>query len=163
MPTFFRGSNNGQVGRTLGCIDDHTKATIKFIEIKEADNITFKQHQSIITRVTVAHNCNFQFLHTIGNDIYIYVFGDRIGQVTISGLSFTSAGTDDCGNNKQHGFEKIMEWYEKYRVAANQKPIQILIGTKPIEGFVVALSGDIVDPSTRMMQYNLTMMVLPEK
>jgi hypothetical protein len=163
MPTFFTG---GPVGRTVGCVDDHTEGTMRLVDIKE-ENIEFSQHKSIITRVTVSHNCNFQFLHTIGNDIYIYVFGDRIGQITISGLSFPATNVYPGGEGcevGEHGFEHIMRWYEQYRVARRQDPIQITIGAnKTIKGFVVALTGDVVDPATRMFQYNLQMMVLPER
>jgi hypothetical protein len=160
MPTFFTG---GAVGRVVQLEDDHTQGTVRFVSM--TDEIRHRQHRSIITRLTVSHQCNYQFLHTIGNEIYIYVFGDRIGQVTLSGLSF-AAECNPCATGPQdskHGFEKVLAWYEEYRVAARRDPIEVLIGETPIKAFVVALSGDVVDPSTRMMQWNLTCMILPKK
>jgi len=162
MPTFFTG---GAAGRVVQLADDHTQGTLRFVDIKFPDQITFTAHKSIITRLTVAHQCNYQFLHTVGNEIYIYVFGDRIGQVTISGMSFTEAccGPTNPFSGNGHGFEEIMKWYEAHRVAAQQQPIEVMIGQTGIQGFVVGLSGDVVDPATRLMQFGLTIMVLPKK
>jgi hypothetical protein len=161
MPTFFSADGTAPVGRVVQCLDDHTQGTMKFVELLAPAGLQFSTHRSIFTRLTVSHQCNYQFLHTIGNEIYIYVFGDRIGQIQLSGLSFTS----DCqsGSDGQHGFEKVLQWYEQYRVAARRDPITIMIGQTAIRGFAVALSGDVVDPGTRMMQWGLTLMVLPKK
>ncbi len=162
MPTFFMAEGgSAPVGRVIQLPDDHTQGTLRFVSISDPEDITFKTHKSIITRLTVAHQCNYQFLHTIGNEIYIYVFGDRVGQITLSGLSFTV----DCESREEpkHGFEQVLEWYEKYRVAARKDPIELMIGATGISGFVVGLSGDVIDPSTRMMQWNLSIMVLPKK
>lgn len=159
MPVFFTAdSGDAAVGRTIALEDAHTQGTTSVFSMDP--NISWQVQRSIITRITMAHQCNFQFLHSIGNDIYIYVFGDRIGQITVSGLSMTQ----ECDSrDTEHGFEKIMRWYGENRVAARKTPIKLTIGSTPIEGFVVGLTGDLVDPSTRVIQYGLTLMVLPEK
>ena len=164
MPTFFGA---GAVGRTVVCRDDHTQGTTTFLSTNP--KLGWTSQKSIITRLMLAYQGNYQFLHTIGNDVYVYVFGDRIGQITISGMSMTS----DCGcgakggggdpTGKQHGFELIMAWYQKNRIANRKAPIIITIGSTAIEGFVVGLNGEAADPATRLVQYSLTMMVLPEK
>lgn len=152
MPTFFGG---GPIGRTVGCDDTHAEGTTVFV--KTSPNITWNAQRSIITRVTVAYQGNFQFLHTIGNDVYVYVFGDRIGQITISGLSLTSC---DGG---QHGFEKMLQWYGENRLAVRKQPIEVWVGNTPIKGFVAGITGDVIDPSTRIVQYGLQLAVLPGK
>ena len=45
----------------------------------------YRSLQSIITRVGVSKQCSAQLLHTLGDDTYIYTFGHRVGQITISG------------------------------------------------------------------------------
>jgi len=154
MPTFFEGA----VGRTIGCVDESTSGSATLVDLQP--EITWDSQQSIITRVTISHQGNYQFLHTMGNDVYIYVFGDRIGQITISGLSMAS-NCSSYGN--RHGFELMLEWYRNTRVAARKFPIQISIGQVAMEVFVVGLNGDLVDPSTRIMQYQLSTVLLPEK
>lgn len=128
--------------------------------INISEPINFQAQKSIITRVTVSQETNHQFLHTLGGDIYIYVFGDRIGQMTISGLSFSI----DCDNpdDQAHGFEYIMDWYNQYKLSRQQKPITVMIGQTPITGFVAGLSGGVFDHRMFMMNYDLSLMVLPQ-
>lgn len=159
MPTFFTNQDGkAPIGRVVQIVDDHSQGTLQFTRIKD-NNITFASHRSIITRMTLGHQCNTQFLHTIGNEIYIYVFGDRIGQVTLSGISFAA----DCNGARTHGFEEVLRWYEQYRVAAQRDPVKVMIGQTGMNGFVVGLNGDVIDPAMRLMQWSLTLMVLPGK
>ena len=121
--------------------------------------------RSIITRITVAMSGNYQFLHTIGNDIYIYAFGDRIGQVTVSGLAMAGpcSSCDTGPTGKKHGFDYVYRWYLDNRLAARKAPVRVTLGDTNIDGFVVGLSGDAVDPQTRIMQYNLQIAAVPFK
>lgn len=41
-----------------------------------------------VTGFSVEQGTNVQFLHTINNFIYTYVFGDRIGELIVSGIGF---------------------------------------------------------------------------
>ena len=161
MPVFFANPRDqAPVGRVIGCQDEHTAGTLHFVS--SDPGIGFQQHKSIITRMTVSQQGNFQFLHTIGNDVYIYVFGDRMGSVTLSGLSFTY----DCNSpgDSDHGFEKIYDWYRDSRVAKRRTPVRVHLGQRTtFEGFVVGVTGDVVDPSTRIMQYGIQMVTIPER
>lgn len=159
MPLFFAGSSSASSpGRTIAFPDPHARGATTFI--RTSPTFGWSSEQSIITRVTLAHRGNYQFLHSIGNDIYVYVFGDRIGQATISGLSMSQ----DCETpgRRDHGFERVLRWYRDNRLAQQKTPVVLTIGSTPIEGFIVGVDGDIVDPSTRLMQYSLTMVILPE-
>jgi hypothetical protein len=102
---------------------------------------------------------NYQFLHTIGNDVYIYVFGDRMGQVTFHGISFAQA----CGSGEgSTGFELLEKWYNENRIAARKKPVKVTIGAGLVfNGFVVGLTGDVQDSVHRTVQYSLTISLLP--
>ena len=146
----------------------------------EADpNITYSGEKSIITRVGISCAGNYQFLHTIGNDVYIYVFGDRMGEVTLHGISFQGdcqggggggiAGvnpTTTLGNpaTGKHGFELLYDWYKKNRIAARQTPIDVTIGTgTTFRGFVTSLTGDVQDTLRRTIQFTITIALLPDK
>ena len=154
MPSFFRGA----AGRAVGCADPQTLGTIRLTNVVDSP-ILWRTHQSIITRLTLSTQGNFQFLHTIGNDIYIYVFGDRVGQVTLSGLSLAG-----CEGAYGHGIEQILRWYGENRVARRKSPVIVSIGAATaIEGFVTGLTADTLDAQTRIMQYSLQLAVLPEK
>ena len=158
MPVMFVG---GQIGRVVSLKDHHAAGSVKFLEVKPPYG--FDTHKAIITRVTVAHQGNYQFLHTMGGDVYIYVFGDRIGSLTLSGLGFTT-NDSDCASGGKHGFEYLLDYYKENRVANRKKPVEVTVGkSTAFDAFLVGINEDVVDPKTRIVQYNYQMVVVPEK
>lgn len=163
MPTFFTGAGGfAPAGRTIALPDYHAQGTTSLVEVDPA--LKYVSQQSIITRLALSHQANVQFLHTVGNDVYIYVFGDRMGRIVISGLSLAADCGGASGGGNEHGFEKILRWYRDNRVVRRKAPVRVTIGAATtIEGFVVNLDGDIVDPLARVMQYTLVLATIPER
>lgn len=164
MPVVFAGG----AGKIIALNDPAVQGIIPLVTVGKGNAsvssvtpINFQNQKSLITRVTVSQQTNHQFLHTLGGDIYIYVFGDRIGQMTISGLS----AAVDCDNpdDNQHGFEKIMAWYNQYKLSAYAKPITVAIGNTTLIGFVAGLNGSVFDHRLFLMQFDLTLMLVPQK
>jgi hypothetical protein len=172
MPVVF-SNNTGRVSQ----INDKVAAGCLSLAVIEknnpAESLSFQQHKTIITRVGVSSSGNFQFLHTIGNEVYIYVFGDRIGAITLTGLSFESScsGSFNRGEDplqpsdaREHGFESLYNWYKKNRVAVRQKPISVTIGRDTtFQGFVTGLNGDVQDVQNRTVTFQLTLATLPTR
>lgn len=139
--------------------------------------ISYTSHKAIITQVGISAAGNYQFLHTIGNDVYVYVFGDRMGSVTLSGVSFQGdcqgggGGTAGLQNTTtfpaasgKHGFELLYDWYKDNRIASRLAPIDITIGkSTTFKGFVIALQGNIKDPVYRTVDFQISIATLPEK
>jgi hypothetical protein len=99
-------------------------------------------------------------LHTLGNDIFIYVFGDRVGQIMLEGLSFV----ENCGGGGgQHGMEQMLEYYKNNKLSSKKDPVQILIGGTTITGFITGMTNDVVDPKTWLAKYQLSVAIMPEK
>jgi hypothetical protein len=175
MPIIFTGNT----GRVTALVDSVAAGSFSLATVKGdgAENITYQTHRSIITKVGMSSRGNYQFFHTIGDDVYVYVFGDRMGEIAIHGISFQSntclsAGTPastskiNPGNNNQskHGFELLYQWYLKNRISANAEPILITLGSStPFFGFVTSLTSDLADPLSRTVSYRLTVAVLPSK
>lgn len=146
----------GKRGRVVRLNDAAAQANIQFLKVEP--KIKYENELSIITRMTMSQQVNVQFLHTIGAHIYIYVFGDRIGNVGLSGLAFHAA----C-DNPGSGAEKMYKWYKKNRVSNRRRPVKVSIGEELIEGFVVSFSEDVVDPSIGLVQWNVNMVTLPSE
>lgn len=145
----------------------------------ELGGISYTRHNTIITRIGIAAAGNYQFLHTIGNDVYVYVFGDRMGQVQLHGLSFMRS-EDVCSGlansaigsptphiagagGGKHGFELLFEWYTDNRIAARKDPVRVTIGTNTnFKGFVTAASGNVQDVLHRTIQFQMTISLLPD-
>ena len=165
MPVVF-SSNTGRVTQ----INDNVAAGCLSLATVENDDpanrLSYLVHRTIITRLGVSSSGNFQFLHTIGNDVYIYVFGDRMGSITLSGLSFATGCTDVMlgSSNESHGFERLYAWYRRNRLAVRQSPIAVTIGRDTtFQGFVTGLTGDIQDTANRTVTFQLTLATLPDR
>ena len=163
MPVIFEG-NTGRVSLvddkvaqgaiSLGKIEGQPSATTT----PSGATLSFIDHKTIITRIGISTSGNFQFLHTMGNDVFVYVFGDRMGDITLHGLCFA----DDCNAGQKHGFEWLDDWYLKSRMAQNRDPVTVTIGQGTVfKGFITGLTGDVKDAMTRTIQYQITVSMLP--
>ncbi len=114
-----------------------------------------------VTRVTVREQANFQFLHTLGNFIYVYVFGDRVGHLGISGLAFHQA----CGfEGGTIGVEDVMQFYRENKISKRASPLKVTIGTSlTMEVFLLGAHYDVVDPQNKICQFDLTFAQLPQE
>lgn len=162
MTIIFQG-NAGRVSHTK---DNVAEGCISLGAIEVAGSNPFRGGEdvlSIITRVGVSAAGNFQFLHTIGNDVYLYVFGDRMGDITLHGLSFAGGTCGKGGEQQQHGFEALFSWYTKNRIAVQKEPAKVTIGRDTtFTGFIIGITADAADPKTRMIQFQLTLSLLPD-
>jgi hypothetical protein len=174
MPVVFARNT----GRVFAVEDKVAAGAIQLGNVNgEGGPISYQVHNTIITRLGISAAGNFQFLHTIGNDVYVYVFGDRMGQVQLHGLSFS----DKCPplpddpderrrprenplqNYPDHGFELLFGWYTANRIAARREPVRVTIGRSTnFNGFVTALTGDVQDALHRTIQFQLTISLLPD-
>ena len=157
MPVLFEGNT----GRVIAVEDKVAAGAISLAKVEGTGGaISYQVHNTIITRLGISAAGNYQFLHTIGNDVYIYVFGDRMGQIVVHGLSFAQKCPGGAG---PHGFELLLKWYSENRVAARKAPVIVTTGLgTAIQGFVTALTGDVQDPTSRTVQFQMTISLLPE-
>lgn len=119
----------------------------------------FTGFKSIITSVKVEGQGGVQFLHTLRDFIYIYVFGDRISSMQVSGLSFW----DHCDAPSFHGIEWVNGYYLNNRVSELAAPLTLVLGlTAGFFGFLVRLLFDYNDPENEIAQYTLDFRVIPE-
>jgi len=115
----------------------------------------FPAIRAAITAVSGATAGNYQFLHTLREFIYVYVFGERVGELSISGMAFSSA----CGTGGKSGVEQIADYYNKYRISSYGKLINVQIGisgSASLRGFLVDMQQNIMDTQHQLSQFKLT-------
>jgi len=152
---------DGPIGRVVRLEEPGLQGSVGITQIDDAP-IDFLSRKSIITRISVAQQVNAQFLHTFGNDVYIYVFGDRMGSIGLSGISFANDCVQQDIARFKHGSEQILDWYRANRLSERGDPVRVMLGNTAIEGFVTNLTLDVVDPITHLMQWGLTLMAFPD-
>jgi hypothetical protein len=119
----------------------------------------FPIFKSIVTSIRVGQQGGVQFLHTLRDFIYIYVFGDRIGTMSITGLSFW----DKCDAPGYHGIEYVNGYYLDNRVSQRAAPLTVVIGSgTSFLGFLVGFNFDFNNPDDLIAQFCLELRVVPE-
>lgn len=154
MPALFEANP----GRVLAVRDPAVQGLLPPLVDVRPDPVSFQARKAIITRVMIAQETNQQFLHTLGGDIYIYVFGDRVGQLTIGGMCF--AHDCDRPGDRQHGIEKMLAWYRSNKLSRRRDPVTVMIGRTPVTGFVAGFTADVFDHKLNVMQFSLALMAV---
>jgi hypothetical protein len=113
----------------------------------------------IITAVGYNQTCNAQFLQTLDNAIYIYSFGDRIGEIQIQGLAFAGLACTPS----QAGVVDILRYYRDNRLSKTGLPIKIAIGTEVIKGYLIGCRVLTQNPETGTYAWILEVAAIPEQ
>lgn len=109
---------------------------------------------------------NHQFLHALDEFIYVFPFGDRVGELTLTGLSFLGSG-DCAGENGAAGMCGIYDYYMSNRLTptTGKPPTLITIGgcSPPLLGFLTGLRMETVRPELPIVQWVLRFNVILKK
>jgi hypothetical protein len=109
-----------------------------------------------ITGFSLDLGTNHQFLHTLDEFIYVYSFGDRLGQLTLSGIGFTECTTQAGGSPSG-----VFGYYMKNRLARTLTPTTITVaGYGVLLGFLTGIRMDIPNPAFPIMQWTLQYSVI---
>jgi hypothetical protein len=102
---------------------------------------------------------NQQFLHTLNDFIYVHVFGDRIGELTVSGLCFMG---ETCGS-PELSVRRAVQLYNRYRLSREKKGYQVALSDAgTFWGFLTGARIDSVRPDLMMAQWSLRLNVIQQ-
>ena len=157
--TLFTANGDGQYqnrGRAVAVNKWNPTVKINFEEWGWFEGLS-----AIITRVGTEEHGNYQFLHTLGDHIYLYVFGDRIGQMVLGGLAAPS--TCQYGGGILHGIEYVNAWYALNKISSRLNVVYVLLGQRTvIPGYVVGLRPQLWRPEEMIMQFSIDFAILPQ-
>jgi hypothetical protein len=100
-----------------------------------------------------------QFSNSLDGSVYIYVFGDQMGTIEISGFAFARL----CGTNED-GLQKVLEYYKQNRASQRATPIQVNVASQTVQGFLTSIEARTLSggsPEAIVHQYNLGINALP--
>lgn len=106
---------------------------------------------AIITSAKIHDQGNYQFLHTLNNTIYAYVFGDRIGDLTVSGICFASP----C-DGRESGFRQVLRNYEQNRIAKSGRPVFGSFAGLSFIAFLTEIGVEITDAEKNLGQWTMS-------
>lgn len=108
---------------------------------------------SVITSFGLAAQGNFQFMHTLRNFVYVYVFGERMSEINVGGLAMAARCELSNGPNAS-GVELLWEYYQRKKIATNGTPVSISIGTRmSFRGFLTGFNFSCTDPNFGLSQW----------
>jgi len=117
--------------------------------------------KAIVTQAAVMRKGNLQFLHTINETIFAYVFGDRIDELQVAGVAFAELCRPDT-NNMRTGMDMIQDIYEQRRVANRTTLLNVAIGEHTFRTFLIGLTLEANDPITNLGQWTMRFKGFPE-
>ena len=110
----------------------------------------------IITSLNLGQRTNTQFQQSLENIIYVYSFGDLMGDLQISGIAFPRRCVDD-----KNGIQELMKFYKENRVSRAVNHVQITFANEVIRGFLVGLSMNTLDVSSGAHNFTLLLKTIP--
>lgn len=111
----------------------------------------------VVTGFRLGGQGGYQFLHTLREVIYVYVFGERIGQLGITGVAFMGS----CSGGGT-GLDNFFKYYNERRLSRTGGPVRISLGTVPIQGLITSFDFQLVDAQYGLGQFSLQMAYPPQ-
>lgn len=136
--------------------------------------LTFDRVRGVVTAVGLSQQGNFQFLHTLRNFVYVYVFGERIADLTLSGVMFlnpcqggaaaaAAGGAAAALAGGDTGWKRVYDFYNQYRISKNPTPVVVTVGGVTVEAFLVGMNMQAQDPANMLGQFSMSLKYLPDQ
>ena len=122
----------------------------------------FAPKAGLVSGVDHHQQTNQQFQTSLDGSIFVYQFGDHMGDTEVHGVCFPAL----CGGGTE-GLREVLDFYDQNRSSATGATIVVQLGSYPITGFVTGLRvfkqsvGD--DPSSFSHRFVITVSALPKK
>lgn len=131
------------------------------LSISGAGNLA-SQQGVVITGIGVDQRVNIQFVSSLQKVIYVYSFGDKMGQITVSGLAFHKI----CPGNGQQGYlgaQSLLEYYDKNRAISEDRLMKVSIGGYAIQGYMVSANLQTSSAEFKTMAFTLNIISVPKQ
>lgn len=149
MPAFFAHSR-GSVSRVDGQVQVGLLPFSVRLQDMDFGGLEDLNSRAIITQAGILENGNYQFLHTLDETIYVYVFGDRIGELRVAGICFSNLCQADGASS---GMAQIINNYQRNKLSARGGPVLVNFGEITYKGFLTGMQLDVSDPDRNLGQW----------
>jgi hypothetical protein len=87
----------------------------------------------LVSGMNYTQRTNQQFQYSLDRDVYVYMFGDLMGSLTVKGLIFPEM----CSG--EDGISEILKYYTNNRAVVKGESVSVAIGNQLIIGFMTEL------------------------
>lgn len=111
----------------------------------------------IIQRIGFSRQANVQFSPTLADAVYLYVFGDKVGQAEATGIAFM----EFCSGGSGNGFNTINRWYDGKVVSSSRAQARFSVAGTVIRGYLLGLQTSAEQTGeTGMVKFAMRMAVV---
>jgi hypothetical protein len=117
----------------------------------------FSPISCLVTSVGLGLACDILLKSSLNNVVYLYSFGDRMGQLVVAGVAFESGCLSEPS-----GAEYLLQWYASNRVSRSMTPVRVTFGGSTYAGFLEDFRLNMSNPEMRMYNWQATLLTLPD-
>lgn len=120
----------------------------------------------MISGVDNKQSVDAQFQTSMERDIYDYVFGDHMGDITIQGRAYfpcVERGDSEYGHS---GYNDLMDIYSRNRMSKSKDTVKVTIGDRSTNGYMTDMLVKAVglsdEPSGLVYDFGINIKALPD-
>jgi len=102
---------------------------------------------AVLSGVSANTQGNYQFLLTMRNYTYVYVFGEKMGDVIVSGIAAL-----ECGE-AFHGLTYALTYYNTYALSVYGQPVALQFAGYVANAFLVGGTFQYMNPKSRLAKF----------
>jgi len=119
----------------------------------------FNPMAAIIEAITTNQSVNVQFQPSLGGPVYVYVFGDNMGDISIAGTAFAGM----CDDSSKSGLKEVLDYYNENRASQRQEVVTVTYGSESLEGFLTRMELSPLDPLFMLSKFTIMINTLPKE
>lgn len=126
----------------------------------------FHSFKSMFTALSLTEQVNAQLQHTLGRRLHVNTFGDRVGQLTLGGVSFYDRCPQAAGENlpRGHGIVRVINFYRSNRLSSRNTPLKLTLQPDLVlRCLLVSMRTQTLSVDQHTYQFLLTMAAVPEE
>lgn len=118
----------------------------------------FSNFGAIVTGFGLETESGIQVIHALQKAIFIHSFGERIGNLVVSGL----APSRSCDGTIP-GIDGILQYYDNLRISNSGQAYPIVIGTSRFMGIIHGLRLGLSNPELQLGEFVLRLKVFKDQ
>ena len=127
--------------------------------------------RALLTTVDFSESSRQRFQSTLDSDIYMYVFGDNMGSMSLTGMAFLDVCTDTPVDGPtgtfapqwdEHGMSRVLRFYRESKVSS--VPAQMELTFQPgisLQAYMTGLRGQMINTEQQLFQFVLSFALIP--
>jgi len=111
---------------------------------------------TIVTSLQIEENVNAQFMYSLGTTVHSFIFGDKLGQLTIGGIAVSSmCQAGSAATSAKSGLENIQRLYREYKYSTYRHALDISVAEVPYKCYLMGCLVDYSDTQNHFTRFSL--------